>query len=204
MRLAILGASGHGKVVADVAQAAGWRDVVFFDDAWPNVSAIGAWSVVGNTQQLIFRLAEFDGVIVGIGNCRTRAEKHRTLVDAGARAATIIHPRAWVSPQAVLGDGCVIMAGAVVNIDARIGSGGIVNTGATVDHDCWLDDAVHVSPGAHLSGNVRVGRGSWIGVGAAVRQGIVIGYEAVIGAGAVVVKPVADGLTVVGNPAVPL
>lgn len=204
MRLAILGASGHGKVVADTALAAGWQHVVFFDDAWPSNSALGPWQVIGNMQSLLSRATEFDGVIVAIGNCRIRAEKHRSLKLAGAHAATIIHPRAWVSPYASVGAGSVVMAAAVVNMDVRIGEAGIINTGATVDHDCWLDDAVHISPGAHLSGNVRVGAASWIGVGAAVRQGVVIGSGVLVGAGAVVVKPIPDGVTVVGNPAKPM
>lgn len=204
MRLAILGASGHGKVVADTAIAAGWSDVVFFDDGWPGVSQNGVWSVVGGTQQLTSRLNEYDGVIVGIGNCEVRGSKHQLLKSAGARFATIVHPRAWVSPHAQVGDGCVVMAGAVVNIDARIGDAGIVNTGATIDHDCVLDEAVHISPGAHLSGNVHVGARSWVGVGAAVRQGLAIGADVMVGAGAVVVKPVPNGATVVGNPARPL
>ncbi|QNA89668.1 acetyltransferase [Massilia sp. Dwa41.01b] len=204
MQLAILGASGHGKVVADTAVAAGWERIVFFDDAWPGLTRIGPWEVAGDTAQLLARIGEFDGAIVAIGNCTVRMEKHDVLLSAGGRCATIIHPRAWVSPHAVLGAGCVVMAGAVVNIDSRIGDAGIVNTGATVDHDCMLGTAVHISPGAHLSGNVHVGAASWIGVGAAVRQGIRIGAGAMVGAGAVVVNPVPDGVTVVGNPARPI
>ena len=202
-QLAILGASGHGKVVADSAIAAGWREVVFFDDRWPNLTNLGPWKVAGNTLSLLKCFSDFEGVIVAIGNCETRVEKHWMLRTAGARMVSIIHPRAWVSPHARLGAGCVVMAGAVVNIDASIGDAGIINTGATVDHDCVLEEAVHVSPGAHLAGNVVVGRSSWIGVGAAVRQGIDIGAGVMVGAGAVVVKPIADGATVVGNPAAP-
>jgi sugar O-acyltransferase (sialic acid O-acetyltransferase NeuD family) len=202
--LALLGASGHGKVVADAALAAGWRSVVFFDDAWPATTMNAHWPVVGDSAALFACLDDFDGVVVSIGNCDARARRQDELRAAGARLATIVHPRAWVSPFAQLGPGTVVMAGAVINADARIGSAGIVNTGGTVDHDCVLADAVHVSPGAHLSGNVSVGRCSWIGVGAAVRQGMRIGASAMVGAGAVVVKPVADGATVVGNPAVPL
>lgn len=202
--LALLGASGHGKVVADAALAAGWRHVVFFDDAWPRVSVNGHWPVVGDTAALLARLAEFDGVLVAIGNCAVRWRKQQELRDAGARLATLVHPHAWVSPHARLGAGTVVMAGAVVNVDAAVGEAGIVNTGATVDHDCVLAEGVHVSPGAHLSGNVQVGACSWVGVGAAVRQGSRIGAGVMVGAGAVVVKPVDDGLTVVGSPAAPL
>jgi sugar O-acyltransferase (sialic acid O-acetyltransferase NeuD family) len=200
-QLALLGASGHGKVVADAALAAGWQSVFFFDDAWPGVSKNGHWPVSGSTATLLERLHEFDGVLVTIGNCALRWQKQQALQIAGARLATVVHPRAWVSPFARLGLGTVVMAGAVVNVDAVVGESSIINTGATVDHDCTLAHAVHISPGAHLSGNVSVGACSWVGVGVAVRQGARIGAGVVAGAGAVVVATVADGLTVVGNPA---
>ena len=200
-RLALLGASGHGKVVADAALAAGWQDVVFFDDAWPDMLMNWHWPVVGNTAALLERLHEFNGVLVSIGNCAVRWKKQHVLQAAGARLVTVVHPHACVSPFARLGIGTVVMAGAVVNVDAVVGESSIINTGATVDHDTILSHAVHISPGAHLSGNVVVGACSWIGVGAAVRQGTPIGASVMVGAGAVVVTAVADGLTVVGIPA---
>lgn len=203
-RLALLGASGHGKVVADAALAGGWGAVEFFDDAWPQRQSNGHWPVTGDSTALLARLQEFQGVIVSIGDCAVRWAKHQTLQAAGAPLVTVVHPAAVVSPHAVLGAGTVLMAGAVVNIDAVVGQAGIINTGATVDHDCRLGDAVHICPGAHLSGNVQVGRGSWVGVGAAVKQGMILGERVMVGAGAVVVQAVPDGLTVVGNPAMPM
>lgn len=203
-RLALLGASGHGKVVADAALASGWDTVEFFDDAWPQRQKNGPWPVMGDSTALFARLREVHGVIVAIGDCAVRWDKHRALQAAGAPLVTVVHPAAVVSRYAQLGLGTVVMAGAVVNIDAVIGRAGIINTGATVDHDCSIGDAVHICPGAHLSGNVQVGNGSWVGVGATVKQGMIIGQRVMIGAGAVVVRTVADGLTIVGNPAAPL
>jgi len=203
-RLALLGASGHGKVIADAALLSGWKEVVFFDDAWPRVSSNVHWPVVGDTSALIAGRTQFDGVIVAIGHCGVRLQKQKTLRDAGVVMATIIHPRASVSPYARVGMGTAIMAGAIINVDVALGEACIVNTGASVDHDCVLEDSVHVSPGARLSGNVSIGACSWIGVGASVRQGLHIGCNSIVGAGAVVVKPVPDGVTVVGNPALQL
>lgn len=202
-RLALLGASGHGKVVADMALLSGWDEIAFFDDAWPRRDRNGLWAVVGDSPILLARLADFDGVVVSIGDCAVRWEKQQMLLAAGAPIATVVHPAATISPHATLGAGTVVMAGSVVNIDAAIGHANIINTGATVDHDCRLGDAVHICPGAHLSGNVQVGNLSWIGVGATVKHGMLIGERVMVGAGAVVVAAVTDNLTVIGNPARP-
>jgi sugar O-acyltransferase (sialic acid O-acetyltransferase NeuD family) len=200
--LAILGAGGHGKVVADAAMLTGkWDEIVFFDDAWPTLKTNGPWSVIGDTQILTQTLVDFNGVVVAIGNNRIRMEMLHRLIDGGANVVTIAHPSAVVSSHASLAPGCVIFAGAVINIGASIGLGAIVNSGATVDHDCTLGDGVHVSPGAHLAGGVTVGDESWIGIGACVRQMTPVGRCVVVGAGAAVVKPVADNMTVVGVPA---
>ncbi|MDG9883156.1 acetyltransferase [Pseudomonas sp. GD04058] len=203
-RLAILGASGHGKVVADIAERCGWEELAFFDDAWPARSINGVWPVIGNTRSMLARLHEFDGVIVGIGNNKVRHEKMQMLMEAGARFISLVHPHAIVSRHAVVGAGSVVMAGAVINVSTVVGRGAILNTASSVDHDCSLGDFVHVSPGANLAGGVEVGQHSWIGIGASVRELVKIGAGVVVGAGAAVVRDVADGITVVGVPARPL
>jgi sugar O-acyltransferase (sialic acid O-acetyltransferase NeuD family) len=203
LRLAILGASGHGKVIVDIAFSLGYSDVVFFDDAWPSKSTAGRWPVLGSMDALVASLTEFHSVIVGIGDNRIRLEKSRILGDAGAPLASMVHPAAVVSRFSNIGLGSVICAGAMVSVDAALDAGVIVNTGATVDHDCRLAEGVHVAPGAHLSGDVHVGACSWVGVGACVKQGVHIGSDVMVGAGAVVITDIPDGLTVVGNPARP-
>lgn len=200
-RLAILGASGHGKVVADAAIAAGWSDIAFFDDRWPEARMIGPWPVLGTTDALRNGHRDFDGLVVAIGDNRTRLRKQRELAADGLTFVSVAHPSAVVSPHARIGLGSVVLAGSVVGAFAVIGIAGIVNTGATIDHDGRLGDGVHVSPGAHLGGDVVVGEGAWIGIGAAIRHGISVGANAVVGVGAAVVKDVAEGFVVGGVPA---
>lgn len=200
-RLAILGASGHGKVVADTAECCGWSDIEFYDDAWPNLKANGAWVVSGDTVALVEQIAQYDGVLVAIGDNRIRQLKIRELIRAGAKMTTLIHPTATVSRYARLGVGSVVFAGAIMNVSAAAGEGTILNTGCSVDHDCILGNAVHISPGVRLAGNVRVGDLSWIGIGACVRQSICIGRQVTVGAGAAVVSHLADNIIVVGVPA---
>lgn len=203
MRLAVLGASGHGKVVADTAVQAGWAEVVFFDDSWPELKENGVWPVVGDSSSLLERQSEFDGIVVSIGHNRIRLAKTRELIAAGVRLATIVHPSAVVSSLATVGQGSVILAGAVVQVDAQLGEACIVNTRASVDHDCRLGDGVHICPGASVAGLVQVEEAGWVGIGASVRQLVHIGRDAMVGAGSVVVSDILDGQTVVGNPAKP-
>jgi sugar O-acyltransferase (sialic acid O-acetyltransferase NeuD family) len=201
MRLAILGASGHGKVVADAAGVAGWQEVVFFDDAWPGLQENGPWLVNGDTEVLMDSLGEYDGVVVAIGNNAIRANKQLQLVNAGASVVTIIHPDATVSPHARVGSGSVVFAQAVVNACATVGAGVIVNTGSVVEHDCVVGDFSHISPNAVLAGGVRLQEQCWVGAGASIRQLLEVGKAAVVGMGAVVTRDVSAGSVVAGNAA---
>ncbi|MGL4959350.1 MAG: acetyltransferase [Plesiomonas sp.] len=200
-KCAILGASGHGKVIADMAELNGFTDIHFFDDRFPQLVQLAHWQVKGNTAQLLGALHEYDLVVVAIGHNATRLQKLHALSQAGAALKSLVHPNAAVSRYAQLGEGTVVMANAAINAFATVGFGGIINTGASIDHDCELADAVHISPGARLAGGVRVGEQSWIGIGAQIKQMISIGQQVVVGAGATVIKDVPDFLTVVGIPA---
>lgn len=200
-KIAIFGASGHGKVVADIALLNGWDEIDFFDDAWPGITTLEHWDVIGSFDDLLESLVCYSGVIVAIGNNSIREKKLLALKEHGAKIVSLIHPCASVSQFAKLGSGTVIVGGAVINAFASVGVGCIINTGATVGHDCYLSSCVHIAPGANIAGNVEINRCCWIGVGSAIRQGIKLEDNVVVGAGAAVIKDVFAGQTVVGVPA---
>ncbi|MCS3455408.1 sugar O-acyltransferase (sialic acid O-acetyltransferase NeuD family) [Aeromonas sp. BIGb0405] len=201
-RCAILGASGHGKVIADMAELNGFMKIDFFDDDWPQLTTLYHWAILGDFSSLLEVAHDYDLIVVAIGNNATRLQKILLLLKAGAILKPLIHPNAAVSRYASLGVGTVVMANAVINAFANVGKGCIINTASSIDHDCILSDGVHISPGANLAGSVNVGQLSWVGIGAQIKQLITVGNEAVVGAGATVIRDVPNYKTVVGTPAV--
>lgn len=198
-RLAVIGAGGHGRVVAESAAAAGWT-AIFFDDHLTGENK--GWLVGGTADEAL--VYPCDAAIVAIGNNRVRLDWIERLRGAGLAVATIMHPSALVSATAMVGEGTFLAAGAIVGANAALGIGCIINTAASVDHDCFLGEAVHLSPGVRLSGEVTIGTASWLGTGSAVRNRVKIGRDVVVGVGGVVVGDIPDGQTVVGVPARPL
>ena len=198
---AVLGASGHGKVLAEIAELNGYSKVVFYDDAWPNKTSLEAWPVEGGSTELLKSTFQYDIVLVAIGNNEIRYQKYLQLQSVSAKMPALIHPSAIISRYSCIGDGSIVMAGAIVNPFVTIGSAVIVNTGATIDHDCNIRDGVHISPKASLAGNVEIEKLSWVGIGALVKQSIKIGKSVTVGAGSTVVKNIDDSLVVVGTPA---
>ena len=200
--LLIIGAGGHGKVVADSALEQGdWERIAFLDDLYPELTEVLGWPVLGKVSDAERYMNDYPDMVIAVGNNQRRMELLDTVRELAFGLPVICHPSAVISHTAIIGPGCVMFANSVVNPDARLGDGCIVNTGATIDHDCVLADGVHVSPGAHLGGAVVVGRTSWIGIGASVRELTVIGERVLVGAGAAVVGDVPDGVTVTGVPA---
>lgn len=194
-RLAIIGASGHGKVIADIARRNGYKEIVFFDDD-DNIHECGGYPVIGKS----FEAGTIDAdVIIGIGNAGVRKQMQESITDE--KLVTLIHPDAVIAEDVVMGAGTVVMAGAVINPGTHIGKGCIINTCSSVDHDCTVGDFVHVAVGSHLCGTVNVGAGTWIGAGATVSNNVFICPDCMIGAGAVVIKEIKESGTYVGVPA---
>lgn len=189
----IIGASGHAKVVIEIAeqQAVAIQHIY---DSNPSIETLMGYRVLHQSAITAAADAPF---IIAIGNNTVRKKLNDALP---VTFTTLIHPKTSISERTETGTGVVIMAGVTVNSGARIGRHCIINTNASVDHDCVLEDYVHVSPNAGLAGNVFIGEGTHIGIGAHVIQGIKIGRWVTIGAGAVVIRDIPDYAVVVGNP----
>jgi sugar O-acyltransferase (sialic acid O-acetyltransferase NeuD family) len=200
-RLIIIGAGGHGAVVAEAADAADkWTEIIFLDDGEIAPSVVG-FHFAGTVDKLDALAVENSEVVVAIGDNRRRLELCDEISGKGFEIATVIHPKACISASATIAPGTVVFAGAIVNARAKLGRSCIINTGATVDHDCVVGDGVHISPGVNVAGDVSVGDCTWLGIGSAIREGLRIGQNVIVGVGAAVVSDIVDNEKVGGVPA---
>ncbi|RDW20748.1 acetyltransferase [Oceanobacillus chungangensis] len=198
-KLLIIGASGHGKVVADIAMKMNrWQCIVFLDDDESIETSIGI-DVIGTSDKVYEYLEEYE-IFVGIGNNATRQKVYERLVTLNADIPVLIHPNAVVGEKVKIENGTVVMAGVVINSCTKVGKGCIINTGSSIDHDNYIEDYVHISPGAHLAGAVKVGNRSWLGIGSIVSNNLNISSDCKIGAGAVVISDITEAGTYIGVP----
>lgn len=196
-KLIIIGAGGHGKVLADIAtQMKQWEEIVFLDDTVGEEDILG-FKIIGTSLD-IAKYQNTADFIIALGDNRIRERFYHQLKSLNISIATLIHPKAIIASNVEISEGTVIMPGAIINVSSRIGKGTIINTGATVDHDCIIGDFIHLSPGVHIAGGVSVGDRTWLGIGSSVINGTNISHDVVIGAGSCVITDILNEGTYVG------
>jgi len=187
----LYGASGHGKVIAEIAEENNISIDAFIDDDLSKEKLLN-YPVIHEIPN-----KSIDAVI-SIGNNLIR--KNIVFDNQNFKYKNLFHPKSVISQRAKINEGTVIMAGVTINSEVEIGKHCIINTNASIDHDCIIEDFVHISPNVSLAGHVHIMEGTHVGIAATIIQDIKIGKWCTIGAGSVVLKDVPDGATVVGNP----
>ncbi|MBE6429693.1 UDP-N-acetylbacillosamine N-acetyltransferase [Campylobacter sp.] len=183
--LYIYGNGGHAKVVADIARANGYDNLIFLDD---------------NSDMKFNSNLPKHPIIIAIGNALIRQKLQNLVLSSGFELITLIHPTAVIGSDVTIGNGSVVMPGAIINAKSTIGNGVIINSGAIIEHECTIGDFAHICPGVAIAGGSLVGERSWIGIGSSVIQNITIKPDITIGAGSVVVKDILEGSLAYGNP----
>lgn len=200
-KIAVLGSGGHALSVLDAAVSAGYEPVAAVDPR-NAVSEIYGLPVLPDVSSLNLEEVE---LCLGIGN-NSRREKvfnETRLAFPASRFRTILHQTAWVSPQAEVGPGAVILSHASVGPHAKAGIGALINTHASLDHDSVLGDFASLAPGARTGGNVSIGARTMIGLNAGILQGVSVGSDTVIGAQSLVRSNIESLTVAFGIPCVP-
>ena len=190
----LMGAGGHGAVVAEAIELSGGQ-IANFVDHYNTATELCGYAIVKEDSCAADEDSQF---IITIGDNATRKSR---VLERVRGYGLVKHPAASISKRSLLGEGSVVMAGVCINTNTTIGKHCIINTSSTIDHDCIIEDFVHIAPSSALAGGVEVGEGSFIGLGAFIIQGVKIGKWCVIGAGSVVIRDVPDFSVVAGVPA---
>lgn len=200
--LVVIGAGGHGRVVAALAQRVGHPVKGFLERNAEGI--VGGFQILGGDEYLDVTPTRDIPIAMGLGSRATRLRRWALcehIDKLGLSAPQLIDPDATLASSVEIGRGTQVLMGARVQDGASIGEWCIVNTAAVIEHDCRIQAHTHVAPGAILCGGVTLGEGTFIGAGSVVKEGVTIGSRVTVGLGAVVIRDVADGQTVVGVPA---
>jgi sugar O-acyltransferase (sialic acid O-acetyltransferase NeuD family) len=195
----VIGAGGHAKVVIGTLRTNSRSVAAMFDDD----SSLWGTELLGVPILGPIAIADHSGFELGIIAIGDNAVRMRIARSLNLHWLTLVHSASWVDPDAKLGNGTVVFAGAVIQPGCVLGEHVIVNTSASVDHDCVVKDFVHIAPGVHLGGNVQIDEGAFLGIGSSAIPGRKVGAWTTVGAGAVVVRDLSEGVVAYGVPAKP-
>lgn len=199
-KIIIMGAGGHGQVVADaLLQMENAEPVAFLDDGEQVDKMILNIPVKGGLDA--YPSVSHDGIVLALGSNSLRKRIFNELSAAGEKLFTVIHPSAIIAPDVEIGDGCMILAGAVINTQAVIKDNTIINTNSTVEHHNVVGPHAHIAPGSTLGGEVAVDEEAMVGIGATVLPRTKIGKKAILGGGSTAIQDIPDHATAAGVPA---
>lgn len=196
--IAIVGAGGFGREIANYAHDAGLTTLGFLDDH--ATGSVGDLPILGRIEDASLDLGRV-GFVIATGEPTTRATLARRVLTRGGRLTTIIHPTAYISRDATLGAGAIACPFSFVGANAQVDVNVALNTYASVGHDAVVGPHCVFSPYSVINGNVILGNGVFLGTHASVTPGRNIQSQTKVAAGAVVTRDVGPGFLVAGNPA---
>lgn len=196
----IIGYSGHGLVVVDVALENKLKIVGYVDKNEKLSNPFQLKYFGSEIKSDFLSTQELPDYLIGIGDNYIRERIYNLVIEKHGEIVTLISQSASISRTASIGNGTFVNKNVAINALAKVGENVILNTACIIEHDCLISDSVHIAPGAVLAGNVNVGERSFIGANCVIKQGVTIGKDVLVGAGTVVLNNIPDGKKIVGNP----
>ncbi|MCI5134167.1 MAG: acetyltransferase [Candidatus Electrothrix sp. AW2] len=198
----IAGGGGHAKVVYDILSSLSYSVLGYV--APMQSSLYAAIEYLGNDDAVFTYHPENILIANGVGstgNQDLRTKVFNKFRQRGYRFVSLVHPSATVARSLQLGEGCQVMAGAVLQPGVCCEDNVLINTRAGIDHDCFIGAHTHVAVGATLCGQVTLGKQVFVGAGSTIIQGVKVGIKSVVGAGSLVLRSISHDEIVVGVPA---
>lgn len=193
-KIILIGAGGHGVSSADVIKKEKKFQIFGFVDKKKN-KYLNKYKIIGNDKDLPKIRKTIKNALITVGqiqNLFLREKIFKKLIKLKFNFPVIVSPLAYISNDATVGDGSIIMHRAVVNSKAKIGRNCIINTGAIIEHDVKIGDNCHISTGSIINGGAIIKNNSFIGSGAIIKQKILIGKACMVNAKKFVNKNLKD------------
>jgi sugar O-acyltransferase (sialic acid O-acetyltransferase NeuD family) len=199
-KLLIFPFNGNGIEALDCVQ--GQFEVIGFIDDDPRKQKSKGFSLQVYSREIINK--EKDAKILALPgnplNFRERLKVIFSLQIPDERFATVIHPKATVSPLAHIGKNVLLMAGVVITSNGIISDHVIILPNSVIHHDSVIGTGTLIGSNVLIAGNVSVGENCYIASGSNVINGIAIGNKSILGLGTNLIKSVPENSKVVGNP----
>lgn len=200
----ITGAGGFARQLYEVFIQLDYpADIAFFDNISPNLpERLYNRPVLSSEDEARSWLKRNPSFCLGLSGSNYRRNIASLFSGWGGKIETVISPHARIARHAKnIGEGAVIMTGAIIENDVWIGEGALINNLAMVHHESYVSDYCEIAPGANLLGRVKLEEDVFVGAQAVILPGLRIGARSIIGAGAVVTRDVPQAVVVTGNPA---
>ena len=182
--IAIYGTHAGSVTLKEATDLGHKFDVVcFLDDAGSRPIKHCGLPVFYGEQMKELIEAGVQGVAIGIASASVRLRIRDRLDELGLEVVTVIHPQSFVSPSSIIGRGCFIKAGAVVETNSSIGEVCIIDNGVVVAHDSKIGPGVHLAPGVSTGGSVQIGSRTIVGIKSSVATGTIIGENCIVSVG---------------------
>ena len=197
-QLILIGAGGHATSCIDVIEQNGQFQVVGLIGL-PNElnTKCLAYPVIATDDGLSDLRASYSYTLITAGQIAepdTRIRLYRIANDLGFELPSIVAPSAYVSEHACLGNGTIVMHGAIINAGVSIGDNCIVNSRVLIEHGAYVSDHCHISTNAIINGNSFIGDGTFIGSGCVVNNNLKIGKNCIIPSGSIIRKNISDNI----------
>jgi sugar O-acyltransferase (sialic acid O-acetyltransferase NeuD family) len=182
--LMVIGLGGHSGMCIDIVNSGTQFNIVgFLDDKKNLVDTRYGYESFGSLNDLNFLIENgLKNAIIGMGfinNLMSRDDYYNSLSTI-IHIPTIIHSSAIIEPTATIGNGCQIMAGAIIGSNVTIEDNCIINSGSIISHDSIVKQSSHITPGAVIGGNVTIGKRCTMGMCSTIYLGLTIGDDVVI------------------------
>ncbi len=123
------------------------------------------------------------------------------LKSRGAKFITLVHSTAAVARNSTLGEGCIMLPYAMIDINAHVGNQVILYFRGGVGHDAIVGDGCMVLTNSSVGARCVLGEGVTIGSTGFCNPGIRIGDYAIVGAVSFAARDIPAHTTAIGVPA---